>query len=470
MSIEEKIKTLLAESDDEIKDVNDDSDSKDDDEANDLKEAPDQKVRNALIKKIQKALESDSNKTQTVNGVKGLSKADLEIALDCLNRGIIGNASAEVKQLLGNLVEETDDSDDEDTEVKTEEDTSKKDAWVTKIKKLIGESDDEDTDDDDYEDDEPLKEAVTKKDALVAKIKKALYSGSMKTQTINGVKNLSISDLELALEILNGEPVGYASKEVKELLGDLVEETDDDDEIEIKDIKEDINVMFSGETLNEDFKTKASTIFESAVYSRVKREVAKISEQLEKEKENELSEQKEQLTDLVDGYLGMVAEQWLNDNEIALENSLKTEMFENFITKMKTVFVESYIDVPDEKFDMLEEKENEVLRITEQLNKATDSLIQSRKVINTLEREKLINEATSKMSQTDKERFVELTEDYDFDVTQKDEFENRLEIIKESYFGANAKKNGGQKIISDNKVLLKENQSTTVHPDVAAYL
>ena len=417
-----------------------------------------------------------------------------------------------------------------------------------KIKKLLGESDDEIKDVNDDEDTEvKIEENASKKVALVAKIKKALNSGSLKTQTINGVKNLSISDLELALEILNGEHVGYASKEVKDLLGDLVEETEDDEDEDeddkklgtdeplkealttkdfnttagivakvsdkkdrqhlamlfgnwfsgqnsnfdpekfhkachtelpdglkdlkaIRDVKEDIDVMFSGETLNEDFKTKASVIFESAVYSRVKREVAKISEQLEKEKENELSEQKEQLTDLVDGYLGMVAEQWLNDNEIALENSLKTEMFENFITKMKTVFVESYIDVPDEKFDVLEEKENEVLRITEQLNKATDSLIQSRRVINFLEREKLIDEATSKMSQTDKERFVELTEDYDFDVTQKDEFENRLEIIKESYFGANAKKNGGQKIISDNKVLLKENQSITVHPDVAAYL
>ena len=316
---------------------------------------------------------------------------------------------------------------------------------------------------DEDDDDEPLKEAVTKKDLVpIAGIVRAVPDQKTRQQLANRLASL----------FAGGNP-NFNPEIWHKACGtqqNVDESNAEDDEIEIKDIKEDIDVMFSGETLNEDFKTKASVIFESAVYSRVKREVAKISEQLEKEKENELSEQKEQLTDLVDGYLGMVAEQWLNDNEIALENSLKTEMFENFITKMKTVFVESYIDVPDEKFDVLEEKENEVLRITEQLNKATDSLIQSRKVINTLEREKLINEATSKMSQTDKERFVELTEDYDFDVTQKDEFENRLEIIKESYFGANAKKNGSQKIISDNKVLLKENQSTTVHPDVAAYL
>ena len=419
MSIEEKIKKLLAESDDEIKDVNDDEDTEIKTEENASKKV-------ALVAKIKKALNSGSMKTQTINGVKNLSISDLELALEILNGEPVGYASKEVKELLGDLVEETeDDEDDED-------------------KKLGTDEDDDEEDDEEDDDDEPLKDQKTRQQ-LANKLA-SLFAG--------GNPNF------------NSE-IWHKACGTQE---NVDESADEDDEIEIKDIKEDIDVMFSGETLNEDFKTKASVIFESAVYSRVKREVAKISEQLEKEKENELSEQKEQLTDLVDGYLGMVAEQWLNDNEIALENSLKTEMFENFITKMKTVFVESYIDVPDEKFDMLEEKENEVLRITEQLNKATDSLIQSRRVINSLEREKLINEATSKMSQTDKERFVELTEDYDFDVTQKDEFENRLEIIKESYFGANAKKNGGQKIISDNKVLLKENQSTTVHPDVAAYL
>lgn len=437
MSIEEKIKKLLAESDDEIKDVNDDEDTEVKIEENASKKV-------ALVAKIKKALNSGSMNTQTINGVKNLSISDLELALEILNGEPVGYASKEVKALLGDLVEETEDEDEDDD---YEDDEDKK----------LG------TDGDNDEDDEPLKEAITKKDLVpIAGIVRAVPDQKTRQQLAN----------KLASLFAGGNPnfnpeIWHKACGTQE---NVDESTDEDDEIEIKDIKEDIDVMFSGETLNEDFKTKASVIFESAVYSRVKREVAKISEQLEKEKENELSEQKEQLTDLVDGYLGMVAEQWLNDNEIALENSLKTEMFENFITKMKTVFVESYIDVPDEKFDALADKENEVLRITEQLNKATDSLIQSRKVINTLEREKLINEATSKMSQTDKERFVELTEDYDFDVTQKEDFENRLEIIKESYFGANAKKNGGQKIISDNKVLLKENQSTTVHPDVAAYL
>ncbi len=435
MSIEEKIKKLLAESDDEIKDVNDDEDTE-------LKIEENASKKVALVAKIKKALNSGSMKTQTINGVKNLSISDLELALEILNGEHVGYASKEVKELLGDLVEETEDDEDD-----YEDDEDKK----------LG------TDGDNDEDDESLKEAVTKKDLVpIAGIVRAVPDQKTRQQLAN----------KLASLFAGGNPnfnpeIWHKACGTQE---NVDESTDEDDEIEIKDIKEDIDVMFSGETLNEDFKTKASVIFESAVYSRVKREVAKISEQLEKEKENELSEQKEQLTDLVDGYLGMVAEQWLNDNEIALENSLKTEMFENFITKMKTVFVESYIDVPDEKFDALADKENEVLRITEQLNKATDSLIQSRRVINSLEREKLINEATSKMSQTDKERFVELTEDYDFDVTQKDEFETRLEIIKESYFGANAKKNGGQKIISDNKVLLKENQSTTVHPDVAAYL
>ena len=123
---------------------------------------------------------------------------------------------------------------------------------------------------------------------------------------------------------------------------------------------------------------------------------------------------------------------------------------------------------------ILEDKENQIKQISEQLNKATSTLIDSRKVINQLEREKVVSEATSKMSSTDKERLIELTENLEFDVTNKDDFISKVETIKESYFGNGVKKpQTSQKFISDTKVfkvLTEDKKSTTVHPDVAMYL
>ena len=200
------------------------------------------------------------------------------------------------------------------------------------------------------------------------------------------------------------------------------------------DVSDDVNALVSGDdSLSEEFKTKAATIFEAAVKSKVKSEIVR----LEGEYENELSEAKEtvkeELTVKVDNYLNYVVEQWMTDNELAIEKGIKGEIAEDFIAGLKTLFEDHYIDVPDEKYDVLESKEKELEEMKSKVNEMTEKAVADKKLIEGYTKDEIFESAVEGMADTEKEKMKSLVEDVAFEGA--DAYSKKLSTIKESYFG-----------------------------------
>lgn len=218
---------------------------------------------------------------------------------------------------------------------------------------------------------------------------------------------------------------------------------EDDDEvqrnknlrIESVDVSQDIEALVEGENLSEEFKEKAATIFEAAVITRVRSEVTKISENYNTQLNKEVEKLKEGLVDKVDGYLDYVVEQWFEQNEIALESGMKSEIVEGFIYGLKNLFEEHYIDVPEEKFDVMESLENEVNELKTRLNEQIDSTVKLRTELNNSKAKEIVSEIAKGLTETDKEKFNTLTEDLTFD--NEDSYKKKVQTIRESYFKNN---------------------------------
>ena len=200
------------------------------------------------------------------------------------------------------------------------------------------------------------------------------------------------------------------------------------------DVSDDVNALVSGDdSLSEEFKTKAATIFEAAVKSKVKSEIVR----LEGEYENELAEAKEtvkeELTVKVDNYLNYVVEQWMTDNELAIEKGIKGEIAEDFIAGLKTLFEDHYIDVPDEKYDVLEAKEKELEEMKSKVNEMTEKAVADKKLIEGYTKDEIFESAVEGMADTEKEKMKSLVEDVAFEGA--DAYSKKLSTIKESYFG-----------------------------------
>ena len=231
-------------------------------------------------------------------------------------------------------------------------------------------------------------------------------------------------------EVVSEETV---SEEVsEELVSEEVSEEVVSEELTI-DVSEDVAALTNGEELTEEFKTKAATIFEAAVVNRVKQEIAKLDEQFETRLEEKIEVIKEGLIEKVDGYLNYVVEQWMNDNELALENGMKNEILESFVKGMKGLFEQHYIDVPEEKFDVLGELQEQVSTAESKLDEQLAVNVALAKEINEMKRVSAIGEFAVDMADTDAEKFRGLAEELAFEDAES--FKTKLQTIKENYFG-----------------------------------
>jgi hypothetical protein len=219
------------------------------------------------------------------------------------------------------------------------------------------------------------------------------------------------------------------------------EEDDDDDEVEkMKEkMKEDIDSLFADDkTISEDFKSRAATIFEARVFDRV----AQIQEQLEAEYAGQLVEAveviKQELTEKVDDYLNYVVEQWMDDNEIAVESGLRSEITEDFIAGLRNLFAENYINVPEDKVDLVEELASKVEELEEKLNEEIETNIQYKKQLTEAVKVQLVNEVCEGLTATQVEKIKALAESVEF--STEEEFVEKLETIRENYFPSGMKK------------------------------
>ena len=203
----------------------------------------------------------------------------------------------------------------------------------------------------------------------------------------------------------------------------------------IKDINVEEDVMAlvgDDDDLSEEFKVKAATIFEAAVKSRVRSEIERIQEEIYSEASVEVDVYKDELTEKVDTYLNYVVEEWSKENELAIERGLKGEIAEDFISGLKQLFEDHYIDVPDEKYDILEAQSEKISELEDRLNESIQNSIDLNQHNSSLVREQVISEVSEDLADTEIEKFKSLTQDVDFG--NEDSFREKLNTLKESYF------------------------------------
>lgn len=240
------------------------------------------------------------------------------------------------------------------------------------------------------------------------------------------------------------------------------------DELKI-DVSEDVAALVNGEELTEEFKTKAATIFEAAVVSRVKSEMAKLEEQFDMRLQEEVEEIKEGLIEKVDGYLNYVVEQWMSENELALENGMKNEILESFVVGMKGLFEQHYIDIPEEKYDVLGELQEQVESTEAMLNEQLEANVKLSKEINEMKRSAATAEFAAGMVDTDAEKFAALAEELAFE--DVDSFKQKLQTIKENYFGKKQQPivESVMPVVTD-EVPMQLTEEKTIDPTMARYL
>ena len=199
------------------------------------------------------------------------------------------------------------------------------------------------------------------------------------------------------------------------------------------DVKEHVDALMNGEgDLSEEFKRKAATVFEAAVKSKVRDEVSRIEDDYRKELDENINANKDELTTKVDTYLNYVCEEWTKENELAIERGLKGEIAEDFISGLKQLFEDHYIDVPNEKYDVLEAQSEKISQLEAKLNEAIEKNVSMKTDNAKLVREQVIFEMSSDLAETEIEKFKSLTEDVDFE--DEASYKEKLETLKENYF------------------------------------
>ena len=215
--------------------------------------------------------------------------------------------------------------------------------------------------------------------------------------------------------------------------GKVMEEMENDDLVIESNTTSEIEALVESEaTLSEEFKQKTAVIFEAAVKSKLSEEVSRLEEQYKEELSEEVATIKEDLVSSVDSYLNYVVESWVEDNKIAIQNGLRTEIAENFMTKLRDVFVESYVEVPESKVDLVDDMAAQVTELEEKLNSTTGDAIALAEELETYKRESIISEACRDLADTQTEKLKGLVEGIDFE--NEEEFAKKVATVKESYF------------------------------------
>jgi len=276
------------------------------------------------------------------------------------------------------------------------------------------------------EEKEEVEEAVSVPKTKAGMIK-ALYNqlNSMKKSDLSDsfTKIMGSTQLTEEDEEEEGEEEPVESKKLKK------------EDLEI-DVKEDIEAIVNGEDLSEEFKTKASTIFEAAVSAKVLSEVNSRIDELETSYKKEISEAKEEhlstVTEKVDGYLNYVVEEWMKENELAVEKGIRSELVEDFMTGLKNLFTEHYIDIPEEKVDLVDDLFEKVEELEQKLDESINTSVDIKKELAEYKKAETLREVSEDFADTEKEKLGKLADGIDFE--DKSQYSEKLEVIKENYF------------------------------------
>jgi hypothetical protein len=203
------------------------------------------------------------------------------------------------------------------------------------------------------------------------------------------------------------------------------------------DMNEDVEALFAGEELSEEFKQKAITIFEAAVKAKMQSEIARLEEAYAATLEEEVKTIKEELSSNVDDYLNYVVEQWVSDNEVAIEAGLRTELTEDFISGLRQLFAENYIDIPEDKISVVEELGNKVEELESKLNEEIERNVELTKVLSESMKTEVMHSMTEGLTATQAEKLKQLAENVDF--VDADSYATKIQTLRESYFPSSVK-------------------------------
>jgi hypothetical protein len=217
------------------------------------------------------------------------------------------------------------------------------------------------------------------------------------------------------------------------------EEYEDSEEVVAEQEKLDIDIStIFGEDLSEEFKNKATSIFEAAVIAKVNDEMERVTEALEERYAAEFEEYKEGMVERVDAYLNYVVENYMEENKLAVENGLRTEIAEDFMTGLKALFKEHYIEVPEEKYDVIGELQSKVSELEESLNQQFENNVDLNSEVTVLKKSLIIKEMSEDLADTEVNKLTKLLEGIEFE--NEDIYMEKVAVIKENYFPNNANK------------------------------
>ena len=308
-----------------------------------------------------------------------------------------------------------------------EQDDEEEEGDEEEVKEENGDEE-ENGDDDDDEDEKEVEEAVSIPKTKAGMIK-ALYD------QLSTMKKSDLSDSFSKI-------MGSTLKEEEEEADEAEEEESPMENKKLKkedleiDVKEDIEAIVNGEDLSEDFKTKASTIFEAAVSAKVLSEVNQRIDELETNYKKEITDAKEEhlstVTEKVDGYLNYVTEEWMKENELAVEKGIRSELVEDFMTGLKNLFTEHYIDIPEEKVDLVDDLFEKVEELEQKLDESINTSVGIKKELAEYKKAETLREVSEDLADTEKEKLGKLADGIDFE--DKSQYSEKLEVIKANYF------------------------------------
>jgi hypothetical protein len=261
-----------------------------------------------------------------------------------------------------------------------------------------------------------------------------------KTKQVSGDAQQKSAGAADAMPKIKEEQETEASEGSEEISETNEEETVAEDKVEVVeedekiDVSADVDALVKDEDLSEEFKTKAATIFEAALNAKVKEAKKKMHAGYEEKLKTESEKAKGELVEKVDSYLAYVVEEWMKENELALERGIKGEIAEDFISGMKKLFEEHYISVPDEKYDVLEDQASKIDSLEKKLNEEIEKNVELNKANSEKTATQIVSEMGEDLADTAKEKFNKLAEEVEY--SNETDFRAKISTIKESYFGA----------------------------------
>ena len=235
------------------------------------------------------------------------------------------------------------------------------------------------------------------------------------------------------------------------------------------DIKDDVKALFGNEDLSEEFKEKATTIFETAVVNKINETIETYNNSMNESYQEDTQAIKDELSEKMDTYLDYVVEEWSKENELAIEQGLKAELTEDFMSGLKNLFEDHYIDIPETKVDVVEELAAKNEELQSQLNAEMEKNMEAKKAIEENDQQKIIDEVTEGLAETQKEKFQTLAEGVEF--KDKESFQKKLSIIKESYFSVDNEKEVADLVGETDEPLDEEAkpEGSSLDPKMAGY-